>query len=89
MFYRVGVVNWAVLIKKNIKQWTLFSIQQLRFKTFIHGSQLEPLYPLPYPQKLSDRTGFVQNLGFSEARAWNGRGTGVERAKPGFRQQAC
>jgi len=67
MFYRVWVVKWAVLIKNKIKPWALFSIEQWRFKSFIHGPQLEPPYPLPYPQKLSDRTGFAQNFGLGRS----------------------
>jgi len=40
---------------------------------------------LPYPQKLSDRTGYAQNFGFGWS-AKLGQASGVE---PGFRQRAC
>jgi len=49
MFYRVGVVKWAVLIKTNIKKQVLFSIQQWRFKSFIHWPQVEPSDPISCP----------------------------------------
>jgi hypothetical protein len=61
---------------------------------------VEPPYPLPYPQKLSDRTGFAQNLGlrWSGDRPSLGRGTKVQSAgvlgqasgeETSFKQRAC
>jgi hypothetical protein len=64
MFYRVGVVEWELLMKKtsNNGHCLVFNNEDLNH-LFMDLMNVEPPYPLPYPQKLSDRTGFAQNLG--------------------------
>jgi len=52
MFYRVGVINWALLIKENIKQWAPVSIQQWTFKSFIDEPQTGGPHPR-FPQRVT------------------------------------
>ena len=76
-----GVMNWAVLMKKKVKQWAPFSYQTWIFKSIIDGPQIAG----PHPQNRSDRIEFVH--------FWR-RGSGlggarVEAARACWRCQAA